>query len=370
MPTLTGDSESPSRIVERKGISSWFSGSSAPIAVGIPVSEQEVSSTVMVGSRESQARRQTTWSTPDTSGTRFSFFGTRPPPPPELPASIKDDDELLTLDISSALFPDGDVASKDPFSPAAFKNLLQNAEGLLAKLHDAYKHRTLSLHELEAEKEAQKDELDEAETRAAHLKIQLRDMAQRVAQQDSVAEELRRELAAERAARAQEREAQQESIKLIKHRRIASQKLCPSLTTDGHVDMEEDLGISTARPHTWRYSKDSRSAGTTSSRTDSDDETDSPDSLFSRSRSPVLDSSATSILTVESTTLDTSTCRPRGETSQPTLPASRKRDSDAQMAWDTVTLLTAENRSLKDKVQELEGGVDGALDALIRMGLS
>ena len=94
------------------------------------------------------------------------------------------DDEFLSLNITQALFPQGGGSAQDPFSPAAFKNLLMNAEGLLLKLQTAYKLRTLSLHELSAEKSAVADELEEASTRATCLRTQLEDMASKVSEQD------------------------------------------------------------------------------------------------------------------------------------------------------------------------------------------
>ena len=39
------------------------------------------------------------------------------------------------------------------------------------------------------------------------------------------------------------------------------------------------------------------------------------------------------------------------------------------MAWDTVGLLRAENRGLKERVGELEGCVEGALDLCSGLGL-
>ena len=123
-------------------------------------------------------------------------------------------DEFLTLDVTSALFPSGEPSAQDPFSPAAFKNLLMNAEGLLLKLQTAYKLRTLSLHEISAEKEAMSEELEEAETRAKCLKSQLDDMAHQMSMKDASIADLAAELAAEKQARAEEKLAREQSIAL------------------------------------------------------------------------------------------------------------------------------------------------------------
>jgi cell division septum initiation protein DivIVA len=39
------------------------------------------------------------------------------------------------------------------------------------------------------------------------------------------------------------------------------------------------------------------------------------------------------------------------------------------MAWDTVNLLKDENKGLKDRVEELETAVEGALDVVNGIGL-
>jgi hypothetical protein len=352
------------------------------------------------------------------STSRFNFFSSPKTPLQktiQLPQSSIDNDEFLTLDITSALFPGNSPEAQDPFSPSSFKNLLMNAEGLLLKLQTAYKLRTLSLHELSANKSAMADELEEAETRVQCLRAQLEDMASRVAEQDQTIEDLVSQLAAEKQARAEEKEAREKSIALITSNRQEMERRKKRESCCEH----EDLGIGKER-RKWRHS------GSSDLSTESDAES-GPESVFSRSRSPTLTtSSATSTMTMESTPellqasfgrvvantnlsphLNSSQAhKPRPKlverpstfqkilknisTTTPEIEKERVGDvvddmfssigmgetgcencrgKDASVAWDAVGLLRAENKGLKDRVGTLEGAVEGALDLVVGLRL-
>jgi hypothetical protein len=444
MPTLTGDKDGTIRFADKSkgGLSSWFTGSSAPVSVGIPVGEQESSNSSTMSSRDGSPERpaaklqkRPTLLTLDSSNTtnttspptkpatastsRFNFFSSPKTPLQktiQLPQSSLDNDEFLTLDITTALFPSGSPNAQDPFSPAAFKNLLMNAEGLLLKLQTAYKLRTLSLHEVSSNHSAVTDELEEAETRAQCLRSQLEDMASKVAEQDHTISDLVMQLATEKQARAEEKEARERSIQIVKENRLEMEALKKRASYCSH----EDLGIAQAerkngKRNNWRHSGGSELS------TDSDAES-GPDSVFSRSRSPTLTtSSATSTMTMESTPelLQASfgrvvvipnspasnsihtTPRPqlvhrpstfqkvlKGISTSPVLERERDvvddmfgvgmggtgcekcRGKDASVAWDAVGLLRAENRGLKDRVGALEGAVEGALDLCAGLGVA
>ncbi len=302
MPTLTGDKDGQIRIAERpKGLSGWFSGSSAPMTVGVPVEEEPEKfetipmdpPTLAPGRSPSPERtptklrkksvvetlQQQTTKPVNTSTSRFAFFSSpKTPTQQTIQINSKLDDEYMSLDIGKALFPSGHPSDQDPFSPSAFKNLLTNAEGLLSKLQTAYKVRTLALHDLAAEKEAQAEELEEAETRAKHLKLQLEDMAAQMVSQDQEMIRLKAELVAERKARTEEREAREKSIALIKFNR-------PSPIEVGRTSDDFDREEKTNTKQPWR-----RSNGTFNSDTsfESDDESAGAESVFSRSMSPTL----------------------------------------------------------------------------------
>ena len=279
-----------------------------------------------------------------------------------------------------------------------------NAEGLLLKLQTAYKLRTLSLHELELERQAEKDELEEAETRAQCLRAQLEDLAQRITIKDKAIEELALDLAREKQARREEKEAREKSIALVRSSREKHNSCCP--VTDG-----EDLGISTAAARRKRISADSTTS--LSAEGESDAESGGGESVFSRSRSPTLTSSSVSVVTMESTPeIGQATfgrvlsiqnhpqvreLRPKLVQQQSTfqkilkgiasngngngngrdeeaevdryggigeggMSCSNCRGKDASVAWDAVGLLRAENKGLKERVGTLEGAVEGALD--------
>lgn len=426
MPTLTGDTEGVIKLAApRGGLASWFTGSSAPVSVGIPIMEQDITPpSTNLSSRDASPERQGAKlrkrptlpsldsnsnmtppgraATPAATASRFNFFSSPKTPSKtqtiQLPSSLNDD-EFLTLDISAALFPSGEPNAQDPFSPAAFKNLLMNAEGLLLKLQTAYKLRTISLHDLSAEKEAMSEELEEAEMRAKALKSQLEEMAGRVTQSDSTIAELATELAQEKQKREDEREARERSIAVIrangmknKHHSSGASSLDLSISTK-----DEDLGF--PRSKKWRNRVSAGSELNTEGESDTEE-----DSVFSRPRSPTVTSSSVSIApTIDSTPeiLQASfgrvvpnpshgTQRPKtlqqrstfqkiltgmssppvevkdpfGEIGMGEEGCSNCRGKDASVAWDTVGLLRAENKGLKERVGCLEDAVDGALRIL------
>ncbi|KAL8939745.1 MAG: hypothetical protein Q9216_003189 [Gyalolechia sp. 2 TL-2023] len=160
-------------------IAEWFSGEST-FAIPSPT-------------RETMPVEPPTERPRNTLISRFSLFGTKPTPKSPLTTH----DEWHELDVKSALIP----GSADPFSPSSFKNLQQNAEGLLLKLQTAYKERSEALHDVLAEKEAQAEELEGAKTRTRHLKIQLDDMTAKLAEQDKAMMDLVDQLAQEKQAR-------------------------------------------------------------------------------------------------------------------------------------------------------------------------
>lgn len=110
------------------------------------------------------------------------------------------DDELCTMNLETALFPSGSPTDRDVFSPAAYKNLQLNAMGLLTKVQNAYRQKTLTLREMEAERAAHRDEIEEAVTRATHLKLQLEGMASKALEQELAMRDLMDQLMAEKKA--------------------------------------------------------------------------------------------------------------------------------------------------------------------------
>ncbi|TAQ89731.1 hypothetical protein B7494_g1922 [Chlorociboria aeruginascens] len=390
MPTLTGDKDGKIKVSDKTkgGLSSWFTGTSAPVQVGIPIVEQEAESSLKMSPRDpapsAKLQKRPTLSTGDSqtppkgpTTSRFGFFTPKTPVQQTVQIPAELNDAFLTLDITSALFPCGTPTERDPFSPSSFKNLLMNAEGLLLKLQTAYKIRTLSLHEISSEHEAQAEELEEAETRAKHLKMQLEDMAARVSAQEAAMAELQQTLMREKQARAQEKEAREKSIALVRSRTAQSS------------EAEEDLGISTAKTDRSKW----RTSNGSTDMSESDDESGRSDSLFSRSLSPTLTCRSEDIIgtpeimqgvfgRVVQIQHAEGVQRPKPVQQPSTFQKMLKgisgsestqtqksedgcpncRGQNSSVAWDAVSLLRAENKGLKERVGSLEIAVEGALD--------
>ena len=119
-------------------------------------------------------------------------------------------DPLLNLDINSSLFPHG---PSDPFDPTSFNDLLTNAEALISRLQAGYKSKCAALDALRAELDVQDEELDEAETRARHLRTQLEEMGRKREEAERVNEELTDTLLRERRLWMEEEEKRRRSVR-------------------------------------------------------------------------------------------------------------------------------------------------------------
>lgn len=331
---------------------------------------------------------------PATAPSRLSLLTMFSRPPPAVTAEMHS--ELLSLSVDEALFPPGTPATKDAFSPAAFKNLQTQATGLLTKMQNAYRQKAQALADLEKEREADNEELEEAETRAKHLKFQLEDMASKATEQERRMKQLMEELAVERRARAE----------LERFNPKAMQRLSPSpggFQSEAGSTISEDLGVDEEelQKRKWR-----KSNGTdTSFETDDDSMSYAEsESVFSRPRSPsvsittttrgvetgsVIDmpiptpqsmrgpsaNKRTSVASVASTnrrsTQQMSTFQKlmKGISGDGTDGCRNCKGQDASVAWDTVGLLRDENKQLKHRVGELEDCLEGALDAVNGIGL-
>ncbi|TVY83173.1 hypothetical protein LSUE1_G004756 [Lachnellula suecica] len=394
MPTLTGDGPSGSiRVADKSkgGIASWFSGSSAPVSLGVPVGEKELPtppSSSRPTSPDEALEYDPIQTTASIVNVQLLLLPENPQPRQiQLPADMLNEDEFLSLDVKKALFPQG--SSQDPFSPAAYKNLLMNAEGLLLKMQNAYKLRTRSLHELRADHSALGEEEEEAATRAENFRTQLEGMATRVAQRDAAIVDLTAQLAKEKKARADEKQARELSVALVKSNARASYTGVPDRST-------EDLGIANAKSpiqdrDKWRGSAD-MSIGS---------DWDS-DSVFSRARSPTFTMSTMGdtpeigqaefgrmvvntnpptdrpkvalqqkstfqkILQNIAPAADEKTEEKAEEDKYEEIGVSDEgckncRGNNSSVAWNTVSVLRVENRELKVRVAELDEAVEDAL---------
>lgn len=182
-----------------------FNGESAPVRLGIPPSspskEKEEMEFLMdykpaltERPQRSLRRASTQPQTPPQQITKTGWFG-RKTVTPKAPAPSVARDELVNLDIWTTLFPDGPI---EELTPHAFNSLLLNASTLLDRFQNAYKEKVEFIASIQPEMDIQKEEAEEADTRAAHLKMQLEDMGRKAQEQESAMRDLANQLAEER----------------------------------------------------------------------------------------------------------------------------------------------------------------------------
>lgn len=318
-------------------------------------------STLSIGSPSTRERKSFPQATPPKPPliSRFSFF-TSKSSIPKLPQLPDIHDEFIELDINKALFPAGPA---DPFSPAAFKNLVQNAEGILLRLQAVYKERAIAMRELVAENDAQAEELAESETRAKHLKIQLDDMAVKLAKQDDIMMDLVDGLAREKQLRREEEDARKRSVMLVKASRAKA---------FGHCDPESS--------NAEEYRRQSAGSLVSDSGFESEEESVA-DSVFSKGRDLTTNISVSSFSTCNSPDLH-HRLRPRtpphgSHRYDSVLPNTAIRPETCanchgartSQAWGMVLNVNEENRILKSRLTQLEGALDGCLDLVTQLGV-
>lgn len=271
--------------------------------------------------------------------------------------------------------------SDENSSPVAIKELLISAEGLLSRLQTAYAQRTSALHEMIISRDTLAEEIEESNTRDQSLRSQLATLANTVTSKDLRIAELEHELME------------------LKLQNSASTMKSPGSNSP-------DMKIFSALPQFKSYSGlsfsssdedvcNSDSSIDLDAGADSDCESNTDDSIFSRPRSPAP-TSASSIIS-RSPHLRTTSVHAPTSFSMGTKPYSNKFESkyvpqpqktflgffmgrgtkivnpavqtrcsnclgkESSIAWDTVKILQIENQGLKERIVELEEAVDGAL---------
>ncbi|KAF2994004.1 hypothetical protein E8E13_002536 [Curvularia kusanoi] len=278
--------------------------------------------------------------------------------PSPAPAYHNADDELLNLNISQALFPHGPV---DPLAPSSFNDLLANAEALLSRYQKSYRQLSTALVDAHSEQSAQDDELDEAETRARHLKMQLETMAARATEQDEQMRALMEELTIERHARQEEEAARARNLALLR-----TQPQCSCADTPRRRARVSNSSLSV-------------DSGFESDATDS---TADAASLFSRNclsptgtdRSSILeqepDVTPTKHKKVASLQRGGTYDKPRNAGSGAAVSSSHTwgcancEGGSQASVWGRLSKEREENRVLRQRVESLEEAVEGALDVV------
>lgn len=373
MTALTGDSQDSRKFqnTPRRGLSSWFSTSSSNSG-GYDLHSTPRTFTMSTNSPQASLSDSTT--------------------PQTLNITSKATDEpedLSSLNINDALFPPSCFPSnQDPYSPTAFNDLLTNAEKLLTRLQSAYVQRTHTLREISSSRDALAIELDQANTRAESLRSQLEVMAHRGTIQDQRIVELEREL--------QESKSCQYTAAILSENNslVYSPSTLENQANNILSTVNDDSGQdSNTGRISWRSSISSAQlSAEVDTAGESDAESGTTDSLFSRSRSPAptTTSVATSIMSDDTPPtlqrfLPFSVGSKFGARMRPALPSQKSssnsrspkdsfpfetgcpncRGKNNNLAWDTVELLRAENMGLKEQIVTLQDGVDGALAAIM-----
>ncbi|KAL1590375.1 hypothetical protein WHR41_00673 [Cladosporium halotolerans] len=214
-----------------------FNGESAPVRLGIPPSspnrekeEMEFPMEYRSGLTERPRKRASMLpQTPERQKT--SWFGRKVASPsvPQSPAVAQDD--IVNMNIMASLFPNGQT---DELTPHAFNDLLVNATTLLQKMQSAYKEKVDYIATMQPEIEVQREEVEEAEIRSRHLKLQLEDMGRRAQEQEKAMQELASQLSEERFRHQEARE--KEARKISRSFKLAPPP--PSASADDTTDDE------------------------------------------------------------------------------------------------------------------------------------
>lgn len=378
----------------RGKLSAWFQGESNSIKLGILPSL----STEAVVAMDSVASPSHKFSQPQKNpvaqstprppmASRFSFFSSKSSIQKTTSPSTNANDEFLSLDVTTALFPAGPA---DPFSPAAFKNLVQNAEGLLSRIQAAYKERTASLQEMTVEKETLAEELEGSKARANYLEMQLDNMKAKLEEQDNAMMNLVDDLAHEKQIRREEDDVRKRSTVLVKSSKAEipvpsaakienepplRRKSHSSIMTDSGFESEDDSYVDSVFSKS--RGQDSPTVSTLSFAT-----TTSPDSLnqaefpmplsatqATRPRpgaSPLVQSTFQTVIKGISGFSRQDIKTPSNAQRQPTN-CSNCNGMRSSEAWNLVSVLKAENRVLKERVEKMENTLDDCLNVVKRL---
>ena len=211
-----------------------------------------------------------------------------------------------------------------------------------------------ALKKVTSEKLVQADELEAAQTRNEHLKLQLTDMAERAVEQEKALLSLQQELEAERQRRRDEDTARKQSVRLV----------------PGEVFSNDHCGEDSVIPRR----RQNRVSAASSLNTESS--SSSADSIFSQASpgpySPTTSAGASPVLkhvplfaTDNTRALNAGNPRSQMEPSE----CMRCRLSPSE-AWAVVEIVQLESRALKNRIAELESAQEDALDFLSGLGVS
>jgi hypothetical protein len=280
-------------------------------------------------SRLQKSNSSLTLANKDPVGSKLAFWRSKP-------SSISDkskveEDEFTALDVQTALFPSD---NDDESTPDAFKRLQTNAQNTILPLQTAYQKSLQSVREVRSEKNVLTDELEAAQTRSEHLKLQLANMAAIAANQESAMQSMAEELAVLRQRMREDADFRSKSLRIV--------------TNDSSdADETESLGFSHHRKK--RHSTDSSAS-----------EDSLSNSVFSH---PPLGTCTPISATYTSPELyQTPTFL--NVTVEPVKECQNCHGVKRSEAWDVIHVLKEEGKALKARLAECESANEDVLGLL------
>ena len=206
-------------------------------------------------------------------------------------------------------------------------------------MQTAYKEKVDCIASVQPEIDAQREEVEEAETRSKHLKMQLEDMSRQVQESEKATQEMARQLAEEKM-KVQEAQESSKTVRLVRR----------------SIDASRDEDTPTRR----------RKRGSIETASDSGFESDM-ESVFSSTTSDGErpQSPPTSVSTAGFDGRTWNLRQPKAREEAPYDPVKRnvgKRVGSAGAAWATVDSLRNENRDLKIQMKEMQRNLQGCID--------
>lgn len=353
MQTIPEESAAKKKVGTAEKLAAWFDGTSEPINITLvpsprkeklnPVEEAAPMETIFSNNQDStdnltrRLQKKSSLPSPSLSSgmSKFNFFR-RSTFSGNLTAGLEGD-ELAQLDIREALFPQGPV---DQYSPSSFKNLQLNAEGTLRRFQTAHRDQQKALRAITSAHNVQADELEAAQTRNEHLKLQLQDMAERASEQERVIADLKEQLRGQRSSLRLDRPPEQ-SVRLVSH-------------DDESTETELDSRMKRRRK------RSSDVSTSTSCESEADSEVSSVVSIFSEPLS-AASSHETSI---------SSPVLKSGHPAYTRDDCPKCHGLNPSEAWDVVGVMRMESSALKQRITQLENAQDEALDFLSGLKLS
>jgi hypothetical protein len=345
-----------------------FNGESAPVRLGIPPSspikeleEMEFPTEYRTAFTERPRKRASMLnSTPQSAKT--SWFGRKLASPmhqqqPQQPPAAANN-ELANMNIMASLFPNG---QPDELTPYVYNDLLVNATNLLQRMQSAYKDKVEYIATLQPEMDIQREEIEEADIRSRHLKLQLQDMGRRAQEQESAMQALASQLSQERFRNqeAREKESRKASRSYINSR--------PSPVLSNADETTDDDETTPRRfPHNKRLSAGSTSASDSGFESDLDRDSwvhqDPLDPSHQRtvmgSPGPLTPTKQRGLVGNQHAPLTSSSLR-----------NSVKRLGSDGSAWAVMERLRVENVALKAQVGDMQRELQGCIELIGHMRL-